>query len=158
MSSIMESIRSSHSVLPPARRNLTILHELVMQISAMSSSRALIFAALISSLFTFAVLGAEFAGRARVIDGDTIELAGRRIRIWGIDAPELPSEPGVAAKGYLQYLMLGQEVHCEGRLLDRYRRLVAVCFLPSGEDIARLMVRAGHAVDWLRYSGGYYAR
>ena len=94
----------------------------------------------------------------RVIDGDTIELAGRRIRIWGIDAPELPSEPGVAAKGYLQYLMLGQEVHCEGRLLDRYRRLVAVCFLPSGEDIARLMVRAGHAVDWLRYSGGYYAR
>ena len=32
--------------------------------------------------------GAELAGTARVIDGDTIEVAGTRVRLWGIDAPE----------------------------------------------------------------------
>jgi endonuclease YncB( thermonuclease family) len=31
---------------------------------------------------------ADLAGRASVIDGDTIEVHGTRIRLWGIDAPE----------------------------------------------------------------------
>jgi endonuclease YncB( thermonuclease family) len=31
---------------------------------------------------------AEVTGPVRVIDGDTLDLAGTRIRLWGIDAPE----------------------------------------------------------------------
>ena len=30
----------------------------------------------------------DLAGRASVIDGDTLEIHGTRIRLWGIDAPE----------------------------------------------------------------------
>jgi len=33
-------------------------------------------------------VAAEITGPARVIDGDTIDIAGTRIRLWGIDAPE----------------------------------------------------------------------
>ncbi len=35
-----------------------------------------------------ATVSAEITGKPRVIDGDTIEIAGQRIRLHGIDAPE----------------------------------------------------------------------
>jgi endonuclease YncB( thermonuclease family) len=33
-------------------------------------------------------LAADLAGQARIIDGDTLEIHGTRIRLWAIDAPE----------------------------------------------------------------------
>src|SRR5262245_5537450 len=77
-------------------------------------------------------------GRAVVIaDGKTRELAGVRIRFFGIDAPE-KRQTCLDAKGSqwpcgdsatraLAGLVRGKEVTCQVQDIDRYKRLVAVC-------------------------------
>jgi endonuclease YncB( thermonuclease family) len=105
------------------------------------------------------------AGAARVIDGDTIDLAGERIRLWGIDAPETRQqcqgkdgrsyECGRDATAVLVELTRGHRVECHGRERDRYHRIVAVCRTDAGE-LNSAMVRRGWAVDYTRYSGGSY--
>lgn len=121
-------------------------------------------------------------GPARVIDGDTIELAGQRIRLAYIDAPELgqmceqpnwfvrivpgmpdtkPYECGRDAAAVLSELTRGRIVFCEPTDRDRYGRIVAVCKTPIGEnatlDLGAEMVKRGWAVDFKKYSGGRYA-
>jgi len=93
-----------------------------------------------------------------VTDGDTIRDGRLRIRLWGIDAPELHDPQGPASRAYLRALIDGQPVACDPRDTDRYGRTVAVCILSDGRDLACEMVRAGMARDWPRYSGGAYAR
>jgi endonuclease YncB( thermonuclease family) len=109
--------------------------------------------------------GAELAGTAYVIDGDTIEVAGTRIRLWGIDAPEHDQTcQGMRGETYacgrdstavMRELTSGQQVECASRDHDRYGRTVAVCRTESGE-LNTAMVRRGWAVDYTRYSGGRY--
>ncbi|SEN94776.1 nuclease homologue [Gemmobacter aquatilis] len=93
-----------------------------------------------------------------VTDGDTIRDGALRIRLWGIDAPELQDPRGPASRAYLRALIDGQPVACDPRNADRYGRTVATCHLPDGRDLACEMVRAGMAHDWPRYSKGAYAR
>ncbi len=50
--------------------------------------RALLAIALLIGLLWPVTALAEISGPARVIDGDTLEVAGERIRLYGIDAPE----------------------------------------------------------------------
>lgn len=106
-------------------------------------------------------------GRASVIDGDTIEIHGERIRIWGVDAPEsrqtCEDEHGAAyrcgkisAFALADWLDESQPVRCEPRYKDRYKRFVAICFRSSGEDIAEWLTRNGYALDWPKYSNGFY--
>lgn len=121
----------------------------------------------IIALLVFAALPAwagEIAGHARAIDGDTIELAGQRIRLFGIDAPERSQtcegasgryECGRDAGATLAALLRGQNVICEVRDRDRYGRIVAVC-RTKVREINATMVRSGWAVDYRRYSGGAY--
>jgi endonuclease YncB( thermonuclease family) len=45
---------------------------------------------------------------------------------------------------------------CSKKDVDRYRRFVGQCLLPDGRDIACEQVKAGHAVDWPKYSRGHY--
>ncbi|OQP88345.1 hypothetical protein BTR14_02600 [Rhizobium rhizosphaerae] len=97
------------------------------------------------------------SGRAQVVDGDTLVLSGRRLRIRlvGIDAPEraqtciLPENPawdcGEAARHRLEQLIDGRAVTCEGEGQDRYGRLLAHC--RAGETaLNAAMVEAGFAV------------
>jgi len=118
-------------------------------------------------LATFAALlvlpsfveAADYSGRARVIDGDTISIRKQRIRIAAIDACERDQTGlkdgeiwpcGVAARSYLGKMIDGQHVRCDIIDQDQYRRLVGQCFL--GEtDIGLAMVRAGLAEAMLRY-------
>lgn len=96
-----------------------------------------------------------------VVDGDTLDVEGDRIRLWGIDAPELGTRDGQAAAAHLRSLLDGVgrgELVCQTFYFDRYGRQVARCLLAEGDDIACQMVMAGHAEDWPRYSDGYYAR
>lgn len=92
-----------------------------------------------------------------VTDGDTLKSGGVGVRLWGIDAAEMSAPAGPAARAALGRLTGGATLRCEVRDIDRYRRIVARCALPDGRDLACEMVRAGHARDWPRYSGGAYA-
>jgi micrococcal nuclease len=93
---------------------------------------------------------------AIAIDGDTLKLNGESYRIWGIDAPERADPAGPAATRAMRSLIAGQTLDCTVRDVDRYGRTVVLCVLRDGTDIACEMVAQGHAVDWPKYSGGYY--
>jgi endonuclease YncB( thermonuclease family) len=105
------------------------------------------------------------AGEARVIDGDTLEVAGARYRLHGIDAPETRQVCrrggvdwlcGQEAAAYLRQLVQAQDVQCEARDRDRYGRVVAVCRAGS-LDLNREMVAAGLAWAYRKYSRDYEA-
>lgn len=84
---------------------------------------------LIVALATVAVV-AEPALTVRVVDvhdGDTVRLLdGRRVRLWGIDAPELRQPWGPESRDHLAALVRGREVQLEPHGEDRYGRLLAV--------------------------------
>lgn len=107
----------------------------------------------------------EIMGQASVIDGDTIDIHGQRIRLHRIDAPESRQ---LCKKGGQEY-RCGQQasltladkiwtrpVTCEQRYIDRYKRTVAVC-RDGEEDLNAWMVLQSHAVAYRRYSKGYIA-
>ena len=99
----------------------------------------------------------------RVIDGDTIEVDGERIRLSGIDAPEDDQVCGIhganfscgdAATSKLQELIGQRQVQCVGDDRDRYGRLIAICSV-DGRDVGQEMVRSGWAVAFTKYSDKY---
>ena len=103
-------------------------------------------------------------GVATVIDGDTIDVSGTRIRLYGIDAPE-GAQPCARADGAVWQCgdaaslaltrQLGRsQVRCEANGQDRYRRTIAVCFR-AGVDINQWMVANGWAMAFRRYSMAY---
>ncbi|MGD9538790.1 MAG: thermonuclease family protein [Alphaproteobacteria bacterium] len=106
------------------------------------------------------------AGTASVIDGDTIEVHGQRIRLFGIDAPEdgqtCRNAAGKAYRcGQVAALALADRigratVACEERDVDRYGRIVAVCRLGT-LDLNAWLVAEGLAIDYPQYSNGMYA-
>lgn len=91
-----------------------------------------------------------------VIDGDTLACGDQRIRLWGVDAPESYTAAGPAATRALAHLTTGQTLVCKAKGKS-YSRTVAQCWIGQ-LDVAAEMVRQGHAVDWPKYSKGYYAR
>jgi endonuclease YncB( thermonuclease family) len=103
-------------------------------------------------------------GRASVIDGDTLEIAGKKIRYHGIDAPEssqtCKDRLGIAYRcGQRAALALADKigsapVSCEARDTDRYGRIVAVCS-QRGIDLNAWMVEQGHALAYRQYSTDY---
>lgn len=98
-----------------------------------------------------------------VVDGDTLQCGPARVRLYGVQAPELAhfgrrAEPFAAeATRRLQALTRGP-VTCReaGNSRDRYGRMVARCSGPGTPDLGRRLVREGWATDWSRYSGGEY--
>ncbi|MCC6890249.1 MAG: thermonuclease family protein [Hyphomicrobiales bacterium] len=110
--------------------------------------------------------GEPVTGSARVIDGDSIEVAGVRIRLFGIDAPErdqgcrdaddVPYACGRLAIDALRGIIAGRSITCTPIEVDQYNRDVAVC-TADDIDIGEALVRAGHALDYSRHSRGRYA-
>lgn len=112
-------------------------------------------------------LGAQAVAQApvTVLDGDTLRLGSETIRLWGIDAPEgkqrclragASYDCGAAATAALGQFVARGPVRCEAIERDRYGRTVAQCWVDD-DDLGALMVRAGWALDYVRYSGGDYA-
>ena len=110
---------------------------------------------------------AAMAGRTSVIDGDTLEMHGQRLRLHGIDAPEssqscyLPHgrawRCGHTAALRLRDFIGNRTVTCARKGQDRYGRMVAVC-LAGGEDLGAWLVEHGWALAYARYSGAYVER
>ena len=95
-----------------------------------------------------------------VVDGDTLVLAGVRLRLWGIDAPEMDGccgEPSrVFVVSFLEALGPYGGIRCSPMDVDRYRRVVVLCVDAGGLDLAANVVRLGWARDWPEFSDGYY--
>jgi endonuclease YncB( thermonuclease family) len=98
---------------------------------------------------------ARITGRAAVIDGDTLDIGGRYIRLFGIDAPGGPQSCrdergagypcGRQAAGALQTKIGLRTIACDPRGVDRPDRIPAVCRL-GDEDLGEWMVRQGWAL------------
>lgn len=95
-------------------------------------------------------------GKCLVIDGDTIVISRTKIRIAGIDAPELDHPWGRKSKFALIEMCKGKVVTAEITGQASYDRLVAKCYLPDGTDVAAELVKMGLALDWPKFSGGAY--
>lgn len=129
--------------------------------------RCLLWASLLVGLcFAPPTFAADITGKARVIDGDTIEILGQRIRLHGIDTPESKQTCQANGKAW----QCGQEatfalaeaigrswVECERKDTDRYGRMVAVCRVggPKGRDLNAYMVAEGWALAYRKYSKNY---
>lgn len=90
------------------------------------------------------------------IDGDTFKWENERVRLWGIDAPEINTSEGRVSATELRYLIEDHELVCDKKGVDGYGRTVAQCWNEAGEDIACIMVGMGLANDWSYFSHGYY--
>lgn len=102
----------------------------------------------------------EYSGSVIVIDGDTVVINKDKIRLEGIDAPEIRQickkngknyQCGVKARNYLKSQARQGDLRCRAWQRDKYQRLLGRCFIGK-TDINGKMVREGWAVAF----GGYY--
>ena len=107
---------------------------------------------------------ADITGKPDIIDGDTIKIAGQRIRLHGIDAPESKQSCtvngeewrcGQEATWALARIIENHWVMCREKDIDRYKRIIAICYLDDGTDLNALMVSQGWALAYRRYSMDY---
>lgn len=142
-----------------ALSNLAALHRGIRRVF-----RRLLFVAVVWLTISPASADDPIIGQATVIDGDTLEIHGQRIRLNGIDAPESRQtceradgtdyRCGQAAAFALADWIGRATVHCEPSGQDRYKRIIATCFA-RGDDMGRWMVQQGHALAFRRYSTVY---
>jgi len=110
-------------------------------------------------------------GKAEVTDGDTIRIGDERIRLEGIDAPELkqlcyPKDRtlgdawscGEMATNHLKELIKDWKIECSYSERDKYNRILGTCWRLDtyfNESINEAMVLDGMAVAYRKYSEAY---
>ena len=119
--------------------------------------------------------GIEIYGKPKIIDGDTIRINNKKIRLEGIDAPEIKQQCkkpslkisaiigfefnknyscGVMAKKKLVDKINNSKIKCISSSKDRYKRFLATCFKDK-INLNKWMLRNGNAVAYKRYSKDY---
>ena len=97
----------------------------------------------------------------KISDGDTIVLlSGKeqtKVRLFGIDAPELKQPYGKKSKQFLANLIAGEVVEVEENGKDRYKRTIGSIYL-NGVDINAQMVANGYAWAYRKFSKKYTAQ
>ena len=115
------------------------------------------------------------SGTAKVIDGDTIRIGKKKIRLFGIDAPEKEQKCRKAwltisflsfnkdyPCGQISTKKLKNKINdkfliCEWTNRDRYKRYIAECFKDK-KSINSWMVEYGYAVAYRKYSRKYVSK
>ena len=115
------------------------------------------------------------SGTAIVTDGDSIRIDNRKIRLVGIDAPELKQTCqhgiteypcGKMSKEWLNLLVEDFQITCSYSEKDRYKRILGVCYIGNIDSVAfkkkvkslelnSMMVKSGHALAYRKYSVAY---
>ncbi len=116
----------------------------------------------------------SISGMVEVIDGDTIKIEKKKIRLFGIDAPEKKQKCqkpwltisfmtfnkdypcGEISKLKLKNKINNKFITCKSTNKDRYKRFIAECF-KGKTNINRWMVRNGYAIVYKKYSKKYLA-
>ena len=108
-------------------------------------------------LFTYTDIKSQ---DVKITDGDTIKINGEKIRFSGIDTPELnqtcvkegvKNSCGLTAKQILIDKIIDNKVKCIKEGKDRYKRILAECFV-NNESLSRYLVRSGYAFACLLYT------
>tara|TARA_A100001391_G_C4886434_1_gene229621 strand:- start:42 stop:434 length:393 start_codon:yes stop_codon:yes gene_type:complete len=107
-------------------------------------------------LLIYYIISSRDTRVTRVIDGDTfITNKGDRVRLIGVDAPELPSLRGIESKMYLHQLIDNKVVTLERDGIsdnkDKYGRLLRYVYL-NKKDINLHMIKSGYAKPYLYFN------
>ena len=121
--------------------------------------------ALVAVVLTGTSYAETLTGYPRVVDADTLAFGKEKVRIEGIDAPEMRQQCrdatgamyacGKAAAAALRARIGPDEVTCQGDSRDRYQRLIGFCDFSDGADLNGWVVRQGHALAYRKYSTAY---
>jgi endonuclease YncB( thermonuclease family) len=100
----------------------------------------------------------EIQGRARAVDGDTVDVNGLRVRLKGVDAPEWWHPYGPEAKRTLQQI-IGNGAHLKCKLTGEltHGRQVGWCYNLLGDDIGAQIILVGKALACPHYDPRYVA-
>ena len=113
------------------------------------------------------IISAEYGSQVRVVDGDTIHIGQNKIRLVGIDTPEILQtcrthegqewQCGVFARDTLKTLLaVNKTINCHITGRDRYQRLLGKCYAGKNNiDVQQKLVREGWAVAF--YTNDYKA-
>ena len=117
----------------------------------------------------------EIYGNPKIIDGDTVHINSKKIRLEGIDAPEMRQQCqkvfleisaivgfnlkkdypcGVISKEKLIDKINKSQIKCVSSGRDHYKRYLAICYKDK-INLNKWMVRNGLAVAYKRYSKHY---
>jgi endonuclease YncB( thermonuclease family) len=120
-------------------------------------NKYLIFIFLFFVFFQENIFAKEINGKARIVDGDTVEINNNMIRLLGIDAFEIKQECfkkdntkykcGEQSALILATIISSQPVRCMAEKKDRYKRWLATCYIGK-LDINENMVLYGYAFSY----------
>ena len=130
---------------------------------------------IVTFFFSKILYGTEIYGVPKIIDGDTVRISDKKIRLEGIDAPEIKQQCkkpflkisatigfqfnknyscGVTSKKKLIDKIDNSKIKCISSLKDRYKRFLATCYKDK-INLNKWMVRNGYALAYKRYSKDY---
>ena len=97
-----------------------------------------------------------FEGKAHVIDGDTIVVKRQKIRLAGVNAPELDEAWGQKSKWEMVKILKGKVVRVVPNGETSFDRIVATCYIDGDKDIGAELISRGLARDIPAFTGGKY--
>lgn len=111
-------------------------------------------------LLFFISCNVKYEKVTKVIDGDSFYTSSGEVRIWGADCPEATRghiQPfGFAATNFTRQLIEGKTVKLIQKDRDKYNRMVCKVILANGSDLSQILIKAGLAFTYDRFSPQSY--